>query len=176
MTAQPTARVRVRQFLRALAARHLPPDDRAAAEVLPPHLLALFRRMPPEDRLHGLEMLALLRAAGHSDAILLQAGLLHDFGKADSPVGIRHRILRVLLAGYVPPLWRWLCGTPSGWRKAFFVVAQHPEIGAQRLAAAGADVELVELVRCHESPAPPHWANTPQGERHAALTALDAQC
>ncbi len=176
MTAQPTTRVRVRQFVRALEARRCPPDDGPAAEVLPPNLYALYRRMSPEDRLHGLEMLELLRAAGHRDPLLLQAGLLHDVGKADSPVGIRHRILRVLLVRRLPAVWRWLCRERGGRREAFYVIANHPEIGAQRLAEAGADPELVELVRFHESPAPADWADTSRAQRHAALTAVDARC
>lgn len=166
----------MRQFFTALAARQRPPDNGPAREVLPPELYALFCRMSPEDRFHGLEVLSLLLAAGHSDPVLLQAGLLHDVGKVEGGVGVRHRILRVLLAPRLPRLWRWLCRCPSGWRRSFYVIANHPELGAQRLASLGAPQELVELVRFHESPPPKEWRDELQGERHAALAAADARC
>jgi len=166
----------VHQFFAALAARRHPPDDTPARPVLSPDLYALFARMSPEDRSHGLEMLALLLADGQSDTILLQAGLLHDVGKADSGVGLTHRILRVLLVGHVGWLWRQLSGTPTGWRQSFWVIANHPQRGADRLAERGADEALVELVRYHESVPPAEWAGTAQARRHAALSAMDARC
>jgi hypothetical protein len=176
LTAQPTARVRVRQFFAALAARRHPPDESPAWQVLTADQLALFRRMSPEDRSHGLEVLRLLRTDGNLDPILLQAGLLHDVGKADSGVGLPHRILRVLLARRARPLWHELSRSRVGFRESFWVLANHPEIGADRLAASGAERELVELVRYHESESPAAWSGTPQSARHAALASADARC
>jgi hypothetical protein len=172
-----TARYRVGQFLAALRARRaggLLIDD-PAHDVLPPELLALFERMPPEDRAHGLEVLRRLRAHGQEDPVLLSAALLHDVGKAEARVGLVHRALRVLLARSMPALWRWLCW-PTGWRRPFWVVANHPARGAVWVETAGGTPELCALIRHHEAPAPAAWVGTPQARRHAALRAVDAAC
>jgi hypothetical protein len=173
---QPTARVRVTQFFTALAARRDPPDDEPARRILPSNLYALFQRMPPEDRQHGLEMLRLVSACGEPDPTLQQAALLHDVGKAEAGVGLSHRILRVLLAHHVGWLWRWLTADATGWRQPFWVVANHPSRGADWVAASGGGADLADLIRHHEAPAPAEWAGTPLAEWHTALAAADVRC
>lgn len=174
-----TARYRIGQLLAALRARRaqaaLTLPEGPAREVLPPPLLALFERMPPEDRAHGLEVLRRLRSQVQEDPVLLSAALLHDVGKAEAGVGLVHRALRVLLARTVPSLWRWLCW-PTGWRRPFWVVANHPARGAVWVETAGGAPELCALIRHHEAPAPAAWAGTAQARRHAALRAVDAAC
>lgn len=171
------ARYRVGQFRAALRARRgtVRLDARPADEVLAPPLRALFERMPPEDRRHGLDVLGRLRADGHDDPVLLASALLHDVGKAEAGVDLVHRIARVLLQGIAPPVWRWLC-RPTGWRRPFWAVANHPARGAVWVETAGGSGELAALIRHHESPAPAEWAGTAQGRRHAALRAVDATC
>jgi len=168
-------RLRVGQFFGALAARRRPPDDAPARRVLPEPLGRLFAAMPAEDRRHGLRVLAGLEAAGERDPLLLQAALLHDVGKAEAGVGLVHRVARVLLARRAGPVWSWLAGWPTGWRRPFWVVANHPARGAVWVEAVGGDPDLAQLIRHHEAEAPPSWVGTPQGRRHAALAAVDAR-
>lgn len=170
------ARYRNRQFWHARAARRRTIDPAPARAVLPPALLALFERMSAEDRQHGLDVLGRLRAAGATSPALLQAGLLHDLGKAEAGVGLPHRVARVLLRRTVPPLWRWLAGRPTGWRRPFWAVANHPERGAVWIETEGAAPDVVALVRYHEREAPAEWRGTAMAEWHAALCAADATC
>jgi hypothetical protein len=176
MVGRPTARVRVRQFLRAVAARTRPPDDTAARELLAPPLYGLFERMSPEDRRHGLEMLRLVRAAGESEAVVLQAALLHDVGKAEAGIGLAHRILRVLLADRLPRVWGWLSGWPTGWQRPFWALANHPARGACWVESVGGDPLLGDLIRYHESLPPESWRASRQEERLLALARADARC
>lgn len=171
------ARYRVGQFFAALRARRRGAgiDDGPARAVLAPELAALFDRMPPEDRQHGLAVLARLRASGADDPVLLGAALLHDLGKAEAGVDLVHRVARVLLSRAAPPLWRWLC-RPTGWRRPFWAVANHPARGAVWVDTVGGGADLCALIRYHEAPAPPAWAGTVQARRHAALRAVDATC
>ncbi len=142
--------------------------------MLPKNLQPLFAAMPVEDRQHGMQVLAALQADGATDPPVLQAGLLHDLGKAEAGVGVIHRVARVLLARSLPPLWTRLAGTPTGWRRPYWAVANHPERGAVWVASAGGSDDLIELVRHHENPPPAEWSGTARARWHAALTAADA--
>lgn len=170
-----SARYRVGQVLSLLAARRQPPDEGPAVVVLPPPLLELFRRMPAEDRRHALRVLADLRSRGATAAPLLQAGLLHDLGKAGAGVGLLHRVSRVALRRLAPPLWRWLSASATGWRRPFWVVRHHPERGAAWAQAAGAEDAVVDLIRHHERPAPEAWQGSQLAAWHAELAWADAR-
>lgn len=176
------ARYRTRQFFAALEARtgRADLDPSPARRILPAALFDLFLRMPPEDRRHGLEVLARLESdpavEPARDGPLLAAGLLHDLGKAEAGVALPHRVARVLLRPALPPLWRWLSGWPTGWRRPFWAVAHHPERGAIWVQTAGGDPALVELIRHHELEAPPAWRGHDLARWHAALSAADACC
>ncbi len=169
------ARYRLGQVLSLLAARRQAPEEGPAAEVLPPALLDLFRRMPAEDRRHALRVLADLRSRGATAPPLLQAGLLHDLGKAGAGVGLVHRVSRVALRRLAPPLWRYLSASATGWRRPFWVVRHHPERGAVWAESAGAAPEVVALIRHHERVAPADWAGTPLAAWHAELAWADAR-
>ncbi|MFN2115533.1 MAG: hypothetical protein ACK2T6_07440 [Anaerolineae bacterium] len=166
---------RVGQFVTALDAAVRPPDPGPARERLDGSLQEVFERMPAADRRHGLTVLAELQAAGETDAVLLATALLHDCGKAESGVTVVHRVLRVLLSPTVPGLWARLTSCPTGWRRPFWVVANHPARGAAWVAACGGPPEMVELIRHHEEPLPEAWRGTAQARRHAALAAVDAR-
>jgi hypothetical protein len=170
-----TARGRAGQFFAALSVRRRPPDPGAAHAILPPALSDLFDQMLPEDRRHGLAVLALLKARGESAAPLLAAGLLHDVGKSGAGVRLHHRIARVLLRRTVPPVWRFLTGRPTGWRRPYWVMAHHPARGAVWVATRGGDADLVALIRYHEAPPPADWAGTQRVTWHAALAWADAR-
>lgn len=164
---------RVRQLGAALAARRHPPDDRAARRLLPPPLLAIFARMPAEDRRHALAVLAALEAAGWAEVPLLQAALLHDAGKAEAGIRLWHRAARVLLTATATGAWQRLSACPTGRRRPLWVLAEHPARGAVWVEAQGGGADLVALIRYHESDAPADWAGRPLADWHAALQRAD---
>jgi hypothetical protein len=175
-------RYRVGQVLEWLRARRTPPEAEEALALLPRTLAELFHGMPPEDRRHGLTMLSAVRDTVHvegasgadPDGALLQAALLHDVGKAKAGVGLVHRIARVALQGALPGVWAWLCNSPTGWKRPFWAVANHPARGAVWIDTAGGSPDLVALVRYHESDPPDDWP--PRLTRwHAMLSAADAE-
>ena len=133
--------------------------------------MPLFPAMPPEDRRHGLAVVATLEAAGWRDQPLLAAALLHDVGKAGGGVGVVPRTARVLLRG-MRPLWGRLAGSPTGWRRPFWVVAHHPERGAVWIEARGGSGQVADLVRYHEAKAPADWGPDMKAW-HSALAAAD---
>ncbi len=170
------ARYRTAQFFAAVRARRSPPSLEPAREVLGDELFALFVRMPPEDQRHGLEVFGRLEATGNRDPILLRAALLHDLGKAEAGVGLPHRVARVVLRAVWPPLWQRLAAAPTGWRRPFWAVANHPARGAVWVETAGGDPDLCALIRYHESAAPAEWRGSEQARRLAALQEIDALC
>ena len=163
------------QVLSVLAARRTPPDLSPARQVLPAELMSLFESMPPEDQRHGLRVMSDLQARGESGLALLQAGLLHDLGKAGAGVGLPHRIMRVLLRKPLPRVWAMMTSRPTGWQRPFWVVANHPERGAVWVHSAGGSDALVDLIRYHESKIPAAWAGTALEKQHAALAWADAR-
>jgi hypothetical protein len=166
-------RVRVGQFFRALSARRHRPDTAAAEAVLPAPLFGLFLRMTPEDQRHGLAVLALVQGRGGTAEPLLQAALLHDLGKSEAGVGLQHRVGRVLLRRRVRPLWRWLSACPTGWRRPYWVMANHPARGAVWVETAGGSADLAALIRYHEARPPSEWAGRPLLQWHEALAWAD---
>lgn len=145
------AATRLRQGVRALTVWLHPVDDQPARDLLSPELLALFRQMRASERQHSLNVYHLLQQRGESDPRLLTAALLHDCGKRRAPYWLWERVI-VVLAGAVLPAAaaRWGQGEPVGWRRPFAIKAQHPEWGAQQVAAAGADPVVIELIRQHQ--------------------------
>jgi hypothetical protein len=131
--------------------------------------------MLPEDRQHGLEVLSILDGPAN-DPTLRQAALLHDVGKANAGIRLEHRVLRVLLSRRAPRLWSWLAGEPTGWRRPFWVVTNHPERGAVWVESVGGGHDLAALIRFHESDPPAEWASSRLGRLHATLADADAQC
>lgn len=170
-----SARYRVHQFFEALRARREPPDISPARDVLAPPLLALFEGMPAEDQRHVLTVLSDLQARGETGQPLLEAALLHDLGKAGAGVGLLHRVARVLLWRSWPAAWAWLSASATGWRRPFWVVANHAERGAVWVESQGGSAELVALVRQHELPAPEAWQGSDLAGWHAALAWADAR-
>ncbi len=145
---------RVRQFLGALFPRNV---DTACfdAGMLTPAEAQLFEREPAAVRKHSLAVFAALRAAGHTEPVLLRAALLHDVGKADGRVALWHRVALVLLQAVSPVLLlRLAVNEPRSWRYPFYVQLHHGPRGADMLAAIGSEAALVTLVRTHHAPAP----------------------
>lgn len=134
--------------------RHV--DDSAAASVLSPAGLALFRRMSKADQAHSLRAYRWLQENGYEQEALLQAGLLHDCGKAAVRLAVWQRTLKVLMKTLAPAWWRRLSAptTPQSWRYPFYVLATHAQIGAQWAQDAGCSELTCWLIAHHESRIP----------------------
>lgn len=137
---------RVRQFFGALRPR-VTPADRAEAYgyLVTPPLRALFESMMLRDQEHGLAVMRRVRAqAGEGDTALPTAALLHDCGKGR--VALWQRVAYVLL-GVAPGLRRRL----AGGRGAMWRLLHHPALGAHLAAAAGAEADVVRMIREQEA-------------------------
>ena len=162
---------RVRQFVNALLARVSPKELREADEVLPPGARELFRKMSVPDQRHSLNVMRTLRRAGHAEADLLAAALLHDVGKSAAKIYPWHRATIVLSKRFAPGLLaRLTSGEPrrEAWRKPFVVHCRHTEIGAEWAAWAGCSPLTVSLIRRHQEP----LRRAPQNEEERLLAAL----
>jgi hypothetical protein len=145
------AAYRIRQGLRNLSAE-MRPEDRALVEC---HLSAvereLFNRMASADQRHSVDVLRTLLRDGIEDQQLLKAALLHDVGKSRGRITVFHRTIAVL-AKALFGRWHLITAWPpeSGWWTPFYVMSNHPRIGASMLAKAGCDERVWRLVELHQ--------------------------
>lgn len=125
----------------------------------------LFETMMLRDQQHGIEVFRRVRAAtAADDRPLFAAALLHDCGKGR--VAIWQRVAHVMLGVAAPGLRRRIADEHgAGWRRAFWRLLYHPDIGAHLAERAGADADVVRIIREQESPHP--------DERLALLQAAD---
>jgi len=151
---------RVHQFLAALSSKGSI-GEVALSAYLNPAQAELFRLMPASEQRHALAILRTLEEEGHSDAVLAQAALLHDVGRAlldrgQGKVGRRvrlwHRVAAVLLEAVHPTLLHRLAlNSPGSWRYPFFILSHHASRGAEMAAAVGTDPLAVALIRWHHT-------------------------
>ncbi len=142
---------RARQFAAALSPRFSPRRLAAAAQVLTPGQLLLFRSLPSQDQAHGLRVLDELTREGEHDPDLLAAALLHDVGKLRCPLTVWERAFVVVAQRFFPgAVARWGQGQPRGWRRPFVVALQHPQWGAEMVSAVGGSARLIQLIRLHQ--------------------------
>ncbi|HRN18204.1 MAG: HDIG domain-containing metalloprotein [Trueperaceae bacterium] len=138
----------LRRTLLSLVPALARPDDPWAEQHLTPNEYALFARLSPQERAHGVDVARRLRRL-RPDAPreVVAAALLHDVGKLGTPQATGWRILAHLLPwANVPPEPR-LRGL-AGARQAR---AHHARYGADLLRGAGAAPRVVELVQRHHS-------------------------
>ncbi len=147
---------RLRQFWRLLTIRTLPAEmwaEVTAVLTLPQQ--QLFRRLNGADQWHSVQVLRMLRDAGHTHPDLQVAALLHDVGKTRLKVTLWHRTLIVLAQAFVPGrLAAWGEGDPQGWQRPFVVKAQHPAWSAEMAAAVGCTPLALALIRRHQDKLP----------------------
>jgi hypothetical protein len=145
-----------RRFLGSLVP--FPPraaDVAWARGVLTPEELAVWDRMSRPDRRHSIAVARRLDAAlgPAGDTRWTAAALLHDVGKLDSGLGTFARVGATLVAAAVGRQtvadWR----TKGGLARRASLYVRHPELGAERLALAGARPEVATWARSHHSPA-----------------------
>ncbi len=149
-------------------------DDTPARAVLSPAAFALFRRMSKADRAHSLRLLRWLQEQGYDQPSLLAAALLHDVAKSQARLAVWQRTLKVLLRRFWPHLWFRLAkpAPPESWRYPFYVLQEHPALGATMAAEAGCDELCCWLIRYHETDCPPDpYSNS---SLHKALQKADA--
>ena len=146
------------------------PDDVAEAEHwLPPAAVALWQRQSPRDQAHALRVLHTLQAAGYTHPDLMAAALLHDVGKVEAGLRLWHRTLWVLANALCPSLARWLtCRT--GWRYPFWVLAEHPCLGARLAREVGCTEGTAWLIAHHQdyTPCGEVYLRKGGGEGHVA--------
>jgi hypothetical protein len=146
-------RYRVKQFLRALTARHAISEEwiEQAGQILTPEARRLFTQQPPQDQRHALAVYEALRQEGHTHQDLLAAALLHDVGKAATRLPAWRRGLFVLAERFLPGvLEQAIRGQSGDWQRLLADYAGHAEIGARWAEEAGCSPATVTLIRRHE--------------------------
>lgn len=136
---------RARQFFGALRPRVTPVERGDAYRSLDPPLRALFESMTLRDQQHGIIVMRRVLAAGGraDDRDLCAASLLHDCGKG--AVTLWQRVAHVALPDALCR--RIAAEDGAGWRRAFWRLRYHPEIGARLAAEAGASADVVRMIR-----------------------------
>lgn len=165
---------RVRQFLTALGLLRAPVAEVAPTDYLNAAQMELFQSMTAAEQRHAVAVLHTLQKAGHAEAVLAQAALLHDVGKVGGRIKIWHRVATVLLQAIYPALLQHLVlDNPRSWRYPFFVQLHHAQRGAEMAAQAGTHPLAVALIRWHHT-SPTETNLDPQGQTLlAALKAAD---
>jgi hypothetical protein len=140
---------RIRQFGRYVTGRVSPGEREALRSWLTPAQLELFEEMHRADQRHGLDVVAALRRAGHSEPDLMIAGLLHDCGKGRS-LHIWHRVAWSL---FEPRrrIKRYVLMVPT-FRPAFATIAAHANKSAEMAVAAGCSPRTADLIRHQDDP------------------------
>jgi hypothetical protein len=178
-----TVRYRVGQFLQALTARVPDEEVERATRVLTAEARGLFRRQAMQDQRHALAVYRTLCHAGHTDARLLAAALLHDVGKAAARLSPWQRAMIVLLERFAPRLlarlsqgeqrdYTW--SVPEGWCRPFVVYARHPEVGARWAQQAGCSPLTVALILRHRDRLANCSSTAEEDQLLAALQAADS--
>ena len=129
-----------------------PSEVAAARALLSAAELELFSALQGREQRHAMDVLRWLRAHAEPSLELQTAALVHNVGKGR--IELHERVIHVLLQTFAPGLLARLAD-PAGWRlrSALARLRDHPERGAERLAAIGASPRVRELVRRHHDPA-----------------------
>lgn len=111
--------------------------------------LQLFNRMMPFDCSHSLEVFRRVREIAPTNQALQTAALLHDVGKGKPRLS--HRVALVLAQSFGFDLSRWRQAPARTFRGSVYNLANHAEVGARFLEAAGSDPRVVAIVRGGDS-------------------------
>jgi hypothetical protein len=138
-----------RRFFATLVGRVRADDLTFVDRYLTARERSLFLTMSSADQRHSVALCERLRRDGHDDVILLRAALLHDVGKATARLPIFCRVVHSFAAVSSPRLAGWLTQSDKGWRRPFYVAANHAVLGAAAAARAGSGEEVVRLIAGH---------------------------
>jgi len=167
-----SAKYRIGQFFRSLAARVSPAEREWARGILPPSAATLFEILPVQDQRHGLDVAQGLSAAGERDPDLLVAALLHDAGKAGAGLTVFHRTAVVLLQVGRREWLKSLDTNANGtWRQPFWAHQQHGELGAEMARQAGCSEKAIWLIANHHAVA----GDVSNAERRRLLEVLQQE-
>lgn len=155
---RPAAAWRVMQFRRALFHRRdADGDQRLRMVVQNEEQWRLLARLSSFDRAHHLQVRDALVAAGYNDPDLLLAAALHDVGKADEHgrVYLLHRVLNVVARRVAPGVAEKLARKGGNWlTHGMYLAGNHPRLGAELAAGAGASERCCRLIARHEDAGP----------------------
>jgi hypothetical protein len=130
------------------------PEERASlATWLTPAQSTLFDGMHPADKRHGLDVVAALRAEGHTEPDLLLAGLFHDASKGPR-TRLVHRVTWSLGERYGAWVWRLARPVPT-FGTALDRMASHAVDSALLAQAAGCSDVTASLIRHQARPRDP---------------------
>ena len=138
-------RYRAGQFLRALFPTAPSELSSTARILLNERELQLFNRMLPFDRAHSLEVFRQVAEIAPANRALQTAALLHDIGKGKPRLS--HRVGLVVAQSFGFDLSKWRRAPARTFRGDLYNLANHAEVGARFLEAAGSDPEVVAIVR-----------------------------
>lgn len=154
---------RVKQLLSALRAVVTPQDMVFVDNWLSPAERELFDRMSLPDRRHCLNVAyTAVELAASSTGIdrstLIKASLLHDVGRRHGDVSTTDKVIAVLSrALFGSRIFAWgkkgRGGKVDNLRHALYVSANHAQISAELLRAAGTETAVICLVADHHKPA-----------------------
>jgi hypothetical protein len=138
---------RVAQFIGHLTARVDPGEEQRARRLVPDTAWPLFTAMPTADRRHALDVAARLVAAGHADADLLAAAMLHDAAKGRR-MRLWHRVAGVLLeVASRRTLLRLASPDRRSWRYPYYLYLHHATLSAEAALAAGCTPRTAAFIR-----------------------------
>jgi hypothetical protein len=142
-----------RRFFEVLSARVQPESLDVLNDYLSLSEKALFLTMSIPDQRHSLDLFSRIHAAGHAEADLLRAALLHDVGKGAGSLPLPCRVVYALAVMALPALAGWLSRSAhSIWRRPFYLAANHPRLGAEAAGRAGSNATVVRLIAEHGAP------------------------
>ena len=147
-------RYRARQFWQAVRIKEL---SQTAVSTINAQLTtaeqAIFYQLPISDQWHSYKVMQTLQAAGVMDSTLQTAALLHDVGKAKSPLSVWDRSFIVVMKRLLPQQTAvWGEEGKMGWKRPFVVRTHHPAWGAEMAAAANSSPAVIDLIARHQSP------------------------
>ena len=148
------AAAHVRRFFRGFRWALSPEEARRARAWLGPAELRCFMALQARERRHAMDVAEWLLERGSPSRDLLAAALLHNAGKGS--IHLHERVAYTLLGCLAPGLLDRLASPGGrGFRGAMAAQRDHPERGAELLAAIGVRPRVLDLVRGHHDPAAP---------------------
>ncbi len=144
---------RIRQGFANLGARMHSEDWALVEQQLSKAERELFEQMEPADQHHSVRVLRALLGLGITDQDILKAALLHDVGKSGCRISLLHRTLAVLwtaAVGISPAFQLRSNDNNNSWWLPFYVLANHPRLGASMLVRVGTKERVWRLVELHQ--------------------------